>query len=85
MLYKEPVIPLEKKEDFLFSNKPYNEDIDINQVAAIQDFYEKNCYIKEEDIPTLVKRALHEGNPLYPVPKIMDAKDCEALIRKIMR
>lgn len=54
MLYKEPIIPQEKKEDFLFSSKPYNEDIDINQVAAIQDFYEKNCYIKEEDIPTFL-------------------------------
>ena len=43
-----------KKKDFLFSSKPYNEDIDINQVAAIQDFYEKNCYIKEEDIPTFL-------------------------------
>lgn len=54
MLYKEPIIPQEKKEDFLFSSKPYNEDIDINQVAAIQDFYEKNCYIKEKDIPTFL-------------------------------
>lgn len=54
MLYKEPVIPQEKKEDFLFSSKPYNEDIDINQVAAIQDFYEKNGYIKEQDISTFL-------------------------------
>ena len=44
MLYKEPVIPLEKKEDFLFSNKPYNEDIDINHVAAIQESYERARY-----------------------------------------
>ena len=50
MLYKESVINQEKKDDFLFSSKPYNEDIDINQVAAIQDFYEKNGYIKEQDI-----------------------------------
>lgn len=54
MLYKEPVISKEKKEDFLFSSKPYNEDIDINQVAAIQDFYEKKGYIKEQDIPTFL-------------------------------
>ena len=40
--------------------------------------------IKEEDIPLLVQRALKEGNPLYPVPKIMDAKDCEAVIRSFM-
>ena len=40
--------------------------------------------IKEEDIPLLVKRALKEGNPGYPVPKIMNAKECEALIRQLM-
>ena len=45
---------------------------------------EKFDMIKEEDIPTLVERALKEGNPLYPVPTIMDKKDCEAVIRKLM-
>ncbi len=45
---------------------------------------EKFDFIKEEDLPLLVKRALKEGNPLYPVPKIMDAKDCEAVIRTFM-
>lgn len=40
--------------------------------------------IKEDDIPTIVERALKEGNPLYPVPKIMDKKDCEAVIRQLM-
>ena len=40
-------------------------------------------FIKDEDIPTIVERALKEGNPLYPVPKIMDAKDCEAVVRII--
>ena len=41
--------------------------------------------IKEEDIPTIVERALKEGNPLYPVPKIMDKADCEAVIRRLMK
>lgn len=40
--------------------------------------------IKEEDLPTIVKRALKEGNPLYPVPKIMDEADCEKVIRGLM-
>ncbi len=40
--------------------------------------------IKEEDIPVIAERALKEGNPLYPVPKIMDKADCEALIRELM-
>ena len=44
----------------------------------------KFSQIKEEDIPVIVERALKEGNPLYPVPKIMDKKDCEAVIRQFM-
>ena len=46
---------------------------------------EKFDFIKEEDIPTLVRRALKEGNPGYPVPKIMNAKDCEQVIRLLMK
>lgn len=38
--------------------------------------------VKEKDIPTLVARALQEGNPTYPVPKIMDKADCEYVIRR---
>ncbi len=40
--------------------------------------------IKEEDIPTIVERALKEGNPLYPVPKIMSPEDCENVVRQLM-
>lgn len=39
--------------------------------------------ILEKDIPTIAQRALREGNPLYPVPKLMDFDDCVALIKKI--
>ena len=41
--------------------------------------------ILEKDIPTIAKRALKEGNPLYPVPKIMDLEDCMAVIRRIAK
>ncbi len=44
---------------------------------------EKFDMIKDEDIPLLAKRALREANPLYPVPKIMDIKDCEKLIKSL--
>ena len=33
--------------------------------------------IKKEDIPAMAKRASHEANPLYPVPKLMNAKELE--------
>lgn len=39
--------------------------------------------IRDEDIPLIVSRALHEANPLYPVPKIMFEDDCTALVKKI--
>lgn len=40
--------------------------------------------IKEEDIPLLVKRALKEGNPGYPVPKIMNMDECTMILRKLL-
>ena len=54
---------------------------EIKRMNKTMNIPEKFDFIKEEDIPTLVKRALKEGNPGYPVPKIMTTKDCEAVIR----
>ena len=60
-------------------------------IAAIREKNEKMniptgfTQIKEEDIDFIVERALHEGNPLYPVPKIMDKADCEAVVRSLMQ
>lgn len=39
--------------------------------------------IREEDVSVIAKTALKEANPLYPVPKIMNAEECEALVRRI--
>ena len=52
----------------------------MNKNMGIPEHFD---FIKDEDIPTIVERALKEGNPLYPVPKIMDAKDCETVVRAI--
>lgn len=41
--------------------------------------------IKDEDIPLIAERALKEGNPLYPVPKIMNIEECMALIKKLQK
>ena len=54
----------------------------LNKNMNIPDGFDM---IKEEDIPVIVERALKEGNPLYPVPKIMDKADCEAVIRRLMK
>ncbi|MBR3439081.1 MAG: iron-containing alcohol dehydrogenase [Clostridia bacterium] len=61
-----------------------------NFIAAVRELNAKMNIpssidkIKEEDIPLIAERALAEGNPLYPVPKIMDKADCEALIKSLM-
>ncbi len=55
---------------------------EMNEKMGIPDKFD--CIV-EDDIPVIVERALKEGNPLYPVPKIMDKADCEAVIRRLMK
>ncbi|MBQ8574579.1 MAG: iron-containing alcohol dehydrogenase [Clostridia bacterium] len=64
----------EKAEKFIEEIKEMNEKMDIP---------EHFDFIKDEDIPTIVARALKEGNPLYPVPKIMDEEDCTKVVKAI--
>ena len=66
----------EKAEAFIEAVKTLNKNMNI------PDGFDM---IQEKDIPIIVKRALKEGNPLYPVPKIMDEADCEAVIRRMMK
>ena len=62
-----------------------------NFIAAIRDLNakmgspDKFEQIKDEDIQLIAERALMEGNPLYPVPKIMDLEDCKAIIKKLQK
>jgi alcohol dehydrogenase len=63
----------EKGKLFIEEIKKLNEKMNIP----------KHLDIKEEDLTTLAQRALHEGNPLYPVPKIMDFNECLELLVKI--
>ncbi len=46
---------------------------------------EKISGIKEEDIALMAKHAAKEANPLYPVPKLMTAKELEQFYRKSCR
>lgn len=55
----------------------------IKEMNANMNIPEHFEFIEDKDIPILVERALKEGNPLYPVPKIMDEKDCREVILKI--
>lgn len=55
---------------------------DLNAKMGIPDKFDQ---IKDEDIQLIAERALMEGNPLYPVPKIMDLEDCKAIIKKLQK
>ncbi|MGN0485862.1 MAG: iron-containing alcohol dehydrogenase [Acutalibacteraceae bacterium] len=66
----------EKAEAFIEAIKTLNRNMNIP---------DKFDMVQEKDLPTIVERALKEGNPLYPVPKIMDKADCEAVIRRMMK
>ena len=65
----------EKATMFIEAVKTMNKNMNIP---------EKFDQIKEEDISLIADRALKEGNPLYPVPKIMDKAECVELIRNLM-
>ena len=65
----------QKAKLFIESIKEFNKKMNIPEKLDIL----------EKDIPTIAKRALKEGNPLYPVPKIMDLEDCMAVIRRIAK
>ena len=85
-----PLAKLAKISGFVETANRSNEEIAnafiarIREMNAAMNIPEKFDFIKEEDIPLIAQRALKEGNPLYPVPKIMDQADCEAVIRRLM-
>lgn len=60
---------------FIEAVKEMKKDLNIGDTIA---------GIREEDIPELAKYADREGNPLYPVPKLMDAKELEQFYYMVM-
>lgn len=55
---------------------------DLNKYMNIP---EKFDFIKKEDIPLMAKRANSEGNPLYPVPKILSRQELEQIYHRISK
>lgn len=39
--------------------------------------------LKDEDVPLIAERATKEGNPAYPVPKIISINECTELVKKL--
>lgn len=52
----------------------------LNQRMGIPQTLE---HIQREDIPQMAKHAAREANPLYPVPKLMSAKELEAFYDQV--
>lgn len=55
---------------------------DMKQRFGIKDTIPE---IKKEDIPKLSRYADKEGNPLYPVPVLMDSRELEVFYYKLMK
>lgn len=55
----------------------------IKELNAKMNIPGKFKGIRKEDIPTMAKHAAKEANPLYPVPKLMNAKELESLYYEV--
>lgn len=56
----------------------------FRQLNAAMDIPEHLDSIREADIPIMAKQAATESNPLYPVPKLMDAQELRQIYRVVM-
>ena len=57
---------------------------EVERLNAAMGIPTKLKGIKEEDIPELAHRADKEGNPLYPVPVLWNAKELERFYYEVM-
>lgn len=57
-----------------------NEIKAMNKRMNIQTSFKE---IQKQDIKTMSKHADNEANPLYPVPKLMNAKELEKFYYKV--
>lgn len=55
----------------------------VKEMNRSMQIPEKLEGIREEDIPQMAEHADKESNPLYPVPKLMNAKELEVMYRRI--
>ena len=45
--------------------------------------FKKGHIVREEDIPQIIKWAIKEANPVYPVPQIWGEKDFREVLKNI--
>ncbi len=54
---------------------------ELNEKMSIPTYIHE---IKEGDVSLIAKRVLNEAHPKYPVPKIMNEKECREIIQKLL-
>ncbi len=72
----------EKTDDKVAASKLINKITELNASMQIPNKLEG---IKEKDIPELAETADKEANPLYPVPKLMSARELEEIYHLIRK
>lgn len=55
---------------------------DLNETLGIPSYVEE---LKEEDIPVIVRKVMHEANPGYPVPRILTYEEIAAFVRGLLK
>lgn len=59
----------------------------IQEIRAYNEYFQHPTgfdFIQEKDIPQMIKWALHEANPTYPVPVVYDEERCRKVINRII-
>ena len=55
----------------------------IKELNSLMNIPEHVEGIKKEDIPQMAENADKEANPLYPVPRLMDAEQLSQMFKKV--
>ena len=55
----------------------------VKELNKLLNIPEHLDVLQEKDVATIAQRANKEGNPLYPVPRVMDTDELAAIIRKV--
>ncbi|WP_294351860.1 iron-containing alcohol dehydrogenase [uncultured Clostridium sp.] len=72
----------EKEDNRILYNKVLNKIKDMNSNMNIPN---KVNELRENDFEIITKRVMKEGNPGYPVPKIMNEEECIEILKKLYK
>ena len=72
----------EKEDNRILYNKVLNKIKDMNSNMNIPN---KVNELRKNDFEIITKRVMKEGNPGYPVPKIMNEEECIEILKKLYK